>query len=42
VNAAVLGTVGYFSYVNWDKPTWDRRTVSAVTIGLLTMWGGEG
>ncbi|GLB37165.1 hypothetical protein LshimejAT787_0402160 [Lyophyllum shimeji] len=42
VNVAVLGTVGYFSYINWDKPTWDRRIVSAVTVGLLTLWGGEG
>ncbi|KAJ3818399.1 hypothetical protein F5880DRAFT_1617408 [Lentinula raphanica] len=42
VNAAVLGTVGYFSYIHWDKPTWDRRIVSAVSVGLLTLWGGEG
>ncbi|ESK85241.1 hypothetical protein Moror_11388 [Moniliophthora roreri MCA 2997] len=42
VNAAVLGAVGYFSYINWDKPTWDRRVVSAVSVGLLTLWGGEG
>ncbi|KAK1229174.1 hypothetical protein PQX77_007746 [Marasmius sp. AFHP31] len=42
VNAAILGTVGYFSYINWDKPTWDRRVVSAVSVGLLTLWGGEG
>ncbi|KAJ3788644.1 hypothetical protein GGU11DRAFT_818618 [Lentinula aff. detonsa] len=42
VNAAVLGSVGYFSYIHWDKPTWDRRIVSAVSVGLLTLWGGEG
>ncbi len=42
VNTAVLGAVGYFSYVNWDRPSWDRRTVSAVTVGLLTLWTGEG
>lgn len=42
MNTAILGTVGYYSYINWDKPTWDRRTVSAVSIGLLTLWGGEG
>jgi hypothetical protein len=42
VNAAILGTVGYFSYTNWDKPSWDRRIVSAVSVGLLTLWGGEG
>ncbi|TBU47319.1 hypothetical protein BD309DRAFT_952250 [Dichomitus squalens] len=42
VNAGVLGTVGYFSWKNWDRPSWDRRVVSAVTVGLLTIWGGEG
>ena len=42
VNAGVLGTVGYFSYINWDRPSWDRRVVSAVTVGLLTLWTGEG
>lgn len=42
VNLGVLGTVGYFAYSNWDRPTWDRRTVSAVSVGLLTLWGGEG
>ncbi|CDO69192.1 hypothetical protein BN946_scf185042.g94 [Trametes cinnabarina] len=42
LNAGVLGAVGYFSYINWDRPYWDRRTVSAVTVGLLTLWTGEG
>jgi len=42
VNAAILGSVGYLSYIHWDKPTWDRKIVSAVSIGLLTLWGGEG
>ncbi|RDX54970.1 hypothetical protein OH76DRAFT_1478465 [Lentinus brumalis] len=42
LNTAVLGAVGYFSYKNWDRPSWDRRTVSAVTVGLLTLWTGEG
>ncbi|KAK7438041.1 hypothetical protein VKT23_018208 [Stygiomarasmius scandens] len=42
VNTAVLGAVGYYSYINWDRPSWDRRTVSAVSIGLLTLFGGEG
>ncbi|KIK67009.1 hypothetical protein GYMLUDRAFT_238360 [Collybiopsis luxurians FD-317 M1] len=42
VNAAILGTVGYFSYLHWDKPSWDRRIVSAVSVGLLTLWGAEG
>ncbi|KAJ3483119.1 hypothetical protein NLJ89_g12091 [Agrocybe chaxingu] len=41
VNTAVLGVVGYASYVNWGK-TWDRRTVSAISMGLLMLWGGEG
>ncbi|KAI0358604.1 hypothetical protein OH77DRAFT_1502450 [Trametes cingulata] len=42
LNASILGAVGYFSYINWDRPHWDRRTVSAVTVGLLTLWTGEG
>ncbi|KAF7965385.1 hypothetical protein HWV62_44081 [Athelia sp. TMB] len=42
INTAVLGAVGYYSYINWDKPSWDRRTVSAVSVGLITLWGGEG
>ncbi|KIY49374.1 hypothetical protein FISHEDRAFT_58279 [Fistulina hepatica ATCC 64428] len=42
VNLAVLGTLGWVSYQHWDKPTWDRRTVSAVFVSLFTLWGGEG
>ncbi|TRM65406.1 hypothetical protein BD626DRAFT_488682 [Schizophyllum amplum] len=42
VNVGILGGVGYVSYTNWDKPSWDRRIVSAVSVGLLTLWGGEG
>jgi hypothetical protein len=41
VNLAVIGTVGYFSYKHWNQP-WDRRTVSAVTVGLLGLSGLEG
>ncbi|KZT11065.1 uncharacterized protein LAESUDRAFT_755682 [Laetiporus sulphureus 93-53] len=42
VNAAILGTVGYFAYREWNRPTWDRRIVTAVSVGLLTLWSGEG
>ncbi|KAI0054972.1 hypothetical protein BV25DRAFT_323424 [Artomyces pyxidatus] len=42
VNVGILSTVGYFAYSNWDRPHWDRRTVSAISVGLLTLWGGEG
>ncbi|KIM45025.1 hypothetical protein M413DRAFT_441669 [Hebeloma cylindrosporum] len=41
INTAVLGTLGYFSFVNWDKK-WDRQVVSTICIGLLALWGGEG
>lgn len=41
VNVAVLGTVGYFAYQNWNRP-WDRNVVSAVTVGLLGLSGLEG
>ncbi|KIM75442.1 hypothetical protein PILCRDRAFT_78818 [Piloderma croceum F 1598] len=42
VNTAILGTVGYYSFANWDKPSWDRRTVSALSAGLIALWGTEG
>lgn len=41
-NLSVIGTVGYFAYMNWDKPKWDRRVVSAAAISIFTLWGGEG
>ena len=42
VNVGVLGTLGYFSYLHWDEPVWDRRYVAALTAGLLTFFAGEG
>lgn len=42
VNTAIVGTVGYFIYKHWGAPHWDRRVVSAVSFGLLTLWTGEG
>lgn len=42
VNAGILGTLGYFAYLHWDAPRWDRRTVSAISVGLLALWTGEG
>lgn len=42
VNLAILGGTGYASYIHWDKPTWDRRIVSAVSAAILTVWGAEG
>jgi hypothetical protein len=41
VNLGILGGVGYVAYQQWDRP-WDRRTVSAVSIGLLGLFTGEG
>ncbi|KAF8844264.1 hypothetical protein BDN67DRAFT_963000 [Paxillus ammoniavirescens] len=41
INAGIIGLVGYFSYINWDKPRWDRNIVMAVSVGLLTLWRGE-
>lgn len=42
INSAVLGTIGYFAYKNWDAPRWDRRVVSAISVGLFTLCSGEG
>ncbi|KIY74298.1 hypothetical protein CYLTODRAFT_416144 [Cylindrobasidium torrendii FP15055 ss-10] len=41
VNAGIVGTLGYLSYRDWDR-SWDRRVVSAVSVGLLTLVGAEG
>ncbi|KDQ21291.1 hypothetical protein BOTBODRAFT_25715 [Botryobasidium botryosum FD-172 SS1] len=42
-NVGVLGTIGYYGWNDWDnRSRWDRRTISAVTVGLLTLFGGEG
>lgn len=40
-NVAVLGTIGYFSYQNWNRP-WDRRIVVGVVAGLIGLSGLEG
>ncbi|KAG1732189.1 uncharacterized protein EDB91DRAFT_1152095 [Suillus paluster] len=41
-NTAIIGAVGYYSYANWHKPKWNRDVVTAVSLSLLTLWGGEG
>ncbi|KAJ7132873.1 hypothetical protein C8R43DRAFT_1023748 [Mycena crocata] len=41
INLAILGSVGYFSYENWNR-AWDRRVVSAISAGLFTLSVGEG
>jgi len=42
LNLGILGGVGYAAYLHWDQPRWDRRTVSAISAGLLTLAAGEG
>ena len=42
VNTAILGTVGYYSYMNWDRPRWDRNIVSAISVGLVSLTAVEG
>ncbi|KAG8746828.1 hypothetical protein FRC10_003350 [Ceratobasidium sp. 414] len=41
LNLGILGGVGYAAYLHWDQPRWDRRAVSAVSAGLLTLAVGE-
>ena len=42
VNVGVLGGLGYVAYIHRDLPHCDRRTVSAISVSLLTLWVGEG
>lgn len=42
VNVAVLGSLGYLSYLHWDEPVWDRRYIASVTAGLLALFAGQG
>ncbi|KAI0691777.1 hypothetical protein BC835DRAFT_1359898 [Cytidiella melzeri] len=42
LNTAVIGTVSFYAYQYWDTRHWDKRIVSAVSVGLLTLWSGEG
>lgn len=41
VNFVVLSAIAYSSWRNWQKPRWDRKVVSSVGIGLMTLLGGE-
>ena len=41
-NVGILGGVGFVAWKNWERPTWDRRVVSAVSVGLLGLWSVEG
>ncbi|WVO17414.1 hypothetical protein L204_105106 [Cryptococcus depauperatus] len=41
INVAILGTVGYLSYKNWNRP-WDRQVMGAVAAGLVGLSGIEG
>ncbi|KAF7793770.1 hypothetical protein EIP86_004891 [Pleurotus ostreatoroseus] len=41
VNLAVVGGVGFLAYKHWEAPHWDRRSVSAISVGVLTLWSGE-
>ncbi|KAJ9091697.1 hypothetical protein QFC19_008988 [Naganishia cerealis] len=42
LNVAVLAALGYFGYQNWNKPAWDKKLVSAITCGLISLSAAEG
>lgn len=42
LNLGIIGCVSYLAYDNWNLPYWDRRTVTGITIGLLSLIAGEG
>ena len=42
-NIGVLSGVGYWSYINWDRPAaWGRREVSATVVALFALFASEG
>ena len=42
VNVAVIGGVGLFALNSDNAHRWDKRVVSAVSVGILTLLGGQG
>lgn len=42
VNTAVIFTLGFVSHKHRDARQWDRRIISAVSVGLLMLCFGEG
>ncbi|KAL1410021.1 hypothetical protein Q8F55_004023 [Vanrija albida] len=41
VNVGLIGSLGYWAYLNKDRP-WDRRQVGAAVAGTLALFGVEG
>jgi Tfp pilus assembly protein PilV len=42
VNIALIGGLGIFAYTNRENArSWDKRIVSAVTVGVLGLLGGQ-
>ena len=42
LNLAVLGTLGYTTYTHWNEPVFTKRTISYVSVGLLSWFGLQG
>lgn len=42
VNVGLLGGLGYFTYLHWNDPVWDRRYVTGISAGLIALMGGQG
>jgi len=42
VNVGILGGLGYYTYLHYDDPVWDRRWVVGTTAGLLALFTGQG
>ncbi|PWN48249.1 hypothetical protein IE53DRAFT_319775 [Violaceomyces palustris] len=43
INAALLGGLGLFAYIHKEQvKTWDKRLISAVSVGVLGLLGGQG
>jgi hypothetical protein len=42
VNLGVLVTLGYFTYMHWNSPSFMKRNISFAIIGLITLSSRQG
>ncbi|POW16210.1 hypothetical protein PSHT_06806 [Puccinia striiformis] len=42
INVITLSATALFALKYWNKPTWDKRIVSSVIVGVSLIMGGQG